>query len=134
MVLGALLGLCAGCHHPKEAFPEAHPEAWTPTEVETLLGGDDPLEPWNRAMFSCTDFLMNYVADPLGRVYCSIFPRPFIEHFHNVCVNLEFPARAVSCLLRAEWRGAGDETLRFLIMIHLTLFTPVTQVYTRDSM
>ena len=104
-----------GCHHPAKDFPEEHPGAWTPTEIETVLGGEDPLEPWNRSMFSCTDFLMNYVADPLGRVYSSIFPRPFVEHFNNVCVNLEFPARAISALLRAEWTAAGDETLRFLI-------------------
>lgn len=111
----AVAAFFTGCHHPVKDFPEAHPGAWTATEVETMLGGDDPLEPWNRSMFSCTDFLMNYVADPLGRVYTSIFPRPFIEHFNNVCVNLEFPARAMSTLLRAEWAAAGDETLRFLI-------------------
>ena len=68
-----LLGV-AGCHHPAERYPEAHPEAWTPTDVETMLGGDDPCEPWNRSMFACTDFLMDYVADPVGRVYTSIFP------------------------------------------------------------
>ena len=105
----------SGCHHPVKDFPENHPGAWTATDVETMLGGSDPLEPWNRSMFSCTDFLMNYVADPVGRVYTTIFPRPFIEHFNNLCVNLEYPARAVSTLLRAEWGAAGDETLRFLI-------------------
>ncbi|MBE6390923.1 MAG: VacJ family lipoprotein [Lentisphaerae bacterium] len=109
-----LLGV-AGCHHPAERYPEAHPEAWTPTDVETMLGGDDPCEPWNRSMFACTDFLMDYVADPVGRVYTSIFPRPFVEHFNNVCVNLEYPARLFSSLLRAEWGAAGDETLRFLL-------------------
>ena len=113
-VLAAVIFL-TGCHHPVNDFPEEHPGAWTPTDVETMLGGDDPMEPWNRSMFSCTDFLMNYVADPVGRVYTSIFPRPFVEHFNNLCVNLEFPARALSTLLRAEWRAAGDETLRFLI-------------------
>lgn len=115
--LAALFILCSmtGCHHPVKDFPEAHPGAWTASDVETMLGGDDPLEPWNRSMFSCTDFLMNYVADPVGRVYTSIFPRPFVEHFNNLCVNLEFPARAMSALLRAEWGAAGDETLRFLI-------------------
>lgn len=109
-----LLGV-AGCHHPAERYPEAHPGAWTPTDVETMLGGDDPCEPWNRSMFACTDFLMDYVADPVGRVYTSIFPRPFVEHFNNVCVNLEYPARLFSSLLRAEWGAAGDETLRFLL-------------------
>lgn len=108
-----LLVIC-GCHHPYDRYPEEHPLPWTPSDVEMMLGGEDPLEGFNRSMFSCTDFLMCYVADPLGRVYTTIFPRPFIKHFHNVCVNLEYPARAVSSLLQAEWEAAGTETVRFL--------------------
>ena len=85
--------------------------------LENHLAGPDPCEPFNRGMFAVTSFLMDYLADPIGRVYTSILPRPFIEHFNNLCVNLEFPARAVSCLIRAEWKGAGRETLRFLLNI-----------------
>ncbi|MBR7103427.1 MAG: VacJ family lipoprotein, partial [Lentisphaeria bacterium] len=91
------------------------PEKITLSVLENHLAGEDPCEGFNRSMFAVTSCLMDYLADPLGRIYCSIFPRPFIEHFNNVCVNLEFPARAVSCLLRAEWMGAGHETARFLI-------------------
>ena len=104
----------SGCHHPFDRIPEEHPEPWTPTEIENMLGGNDPMEGFNRSMFSCTDFLMTYGADPLGRVYTTIFPRPFIHHFNNVCVNLEYPARAVSLLLQARWSAAGTETVRFL--------------------
>lgn len=88
---------------------------WTISELENELGGSDPCEPFNRGAFAVTHFVMEYIADPLGRVYTTILPRPVIEHLHQVCINLEFPARCVSCLLRAQWRGAGDETLRFLI-------------------
>lgn len=109
-----LLTAGSGCHHPFDRFPEEHPEVWTPSDIELMLGGEDPMEGFNRAMFSCTDFLMTYGADPLARVYTTIFPRPFIEHFDNVCVNLEYPARAVSSLLQAEWEAAGTESLRFL--------------------
>ncbi|MBR2625965.1 MAG: VacJ family lipoprotein [Lentisphaeria bacterium] len=104
----------SGCHHPYDRYPEEHPEAWTLSDVEIMLGGEDPMEGFNRAMFGCTDFLMTYGADPLARVYTSIFPRPFIKHFHNVCVNLEYPGRAVSSLLQAQWQAAGTETVRFL--------------------
>ena len=100
---------------PEESAPPAHEGIWTPSELENTLGGADPIEGFNRAMFSCTDFIMNYFVDPVGRVYTSILPRPVIEKFNNLCVNLEFPARAFSCLFRAEWQGAGDETARFLI-------------------
>ena len=100
---------------PEESAPPAHEGIWTPSELENTLGGADPIEGFNRAMFSCTDFIMNYFVDPVGRVYTSILPRPVIEKFNNLCVNLEFPTRAFSCLFRAEWQGAGDETARFLI-------------------
>ncbi|MBE6358297.1 MAG: hypothetical protein E7057_03505 [Lentisphaerae bacterium] len=109
-----LTAVFCGCHHPYDRYPDTHPEAWTPGDVEMMFGGEDPMEGFNRSMFSCTDFLMTYGADPLGRVYTTIFPRPFIKHFDNVCVNLEFPARAVSSLLQAEWKAAGTETVRFL--------------------
>ncbi|MBO5667638.1 MAG: VacJ family lipoprotein [Lentisphaeria bacterium] len=114
LTAAAVTVILCGCHHPYDRFPEEHPEAWTPSEVELMLGGEDPIEGFNRSMFSCTHFAMNYIADPLGRVYCTIFPRPFITHFHNVCVNLEYPARAISSLLQAEWQAAGTESLRFL--------------------
>lgn len=105
----------ADAEKPEESAPPAHEGIWTPSELENTLGGADPIEGFNRAMFSCTDFIMNYFVDPVGRVYTSILPRPVIEKFNNLCVNLEFPARAFSCLFRAEWRGAGDETARFFI-------------------
>ena len=113
VLLLVILTLC-GCHHPNDRYPEEHPEPWTPSDIELMLGGEDPMEGFNRSMFSCTDFLMCYAADPLGRVYTTVFPRPFITHFDNVCVNLEYPGRAVSSLLQAEWQAAGTETVRFL--------------------
>ena len=126
-----LAGLClfSGCQScgtaqetppPGENTQQTKPpprEKITLSVLENHLAGPDPCEPFNRSMFAVTSVLMDYLADPLGRIYTTIFPRPFIEHFNNLCVNLEFPARAVSCLIRAEWKGAGRETLRFLLNI-----------------
>lgn len=118
----ALMFFCGCATTPEPAavpeLPAAETErttTWTASEIENALGGRDPIEGFNRSMFAVNAFLMDYVADPLGRVYTSIFPRPVIEAIHNACLNLEFPGRAVSCLLSAEWEGAGDETLRFFI-------------------
>ncbi len=133
-----LLFVSAGCASAAPD-PEPHGTPWTASELENAIAGEDPIEGFNRSMFACTDFIMDYVADPLGRLYTSILPRPFIDHFDNLCVNLEFPARAFSCLARAEWEGAGDETMRFFINITLGIggfFDPAGEwfeIYSTDS-
>ncbi len=118
LIAGAVaLLLFAGC--ATTATPEAEPEetleAWTPSELMKNVAGDDPIEGFNRSMFVVTDVGMDYLVDPLGRVYTSILPRPVIEKIDNACVNLEFPARAMSSLGSAEFKGAWDELCRFLI-------------------
>ena len=109
-----MLWLGAGCAVPLSDRPGDPGATVNLSRLENELGGEDPIEGANRVMFAVTDFCMEYIADPLGRIYCTILPRPVIDAIDNVCVNLEYPGRAVSCLLSAEWRGAGDETVRFL--------------------
>ncbi len=87
---------------------------WTVDRVERSFAGEDPIEEYNRCVFAFNDFLFMYIARPIGWVYCSILPKPVITCLDNFCENLRFPARAISALCRAEWRGAGDETVRFL--------------------
>ena len=113
--LSAALALwAAGCATPLPDTPGDPGRVINVSELENDLGGPDPIEGANRVMFAVNDFCMDYIVDFLGRIYCTILPRPLIDALDNVCVNLEFPARLVSCLLSAEWRGAGDETVRFL--------------------
>ena len=136
--LSALL-LFSGCRSTAEMETTPENGEITLSVLENHLAGTDPCEGFNRSMFAVTSFLMDYLADPLGRVYASIVPRPVIEHFNNLCVNLEFPARAVSCLLRAEWKGAGHETARFFINLTIGiagLFDPAEhywQIHSTDS-
>lgn len=113
--LGALFLLLAGtgCATPLSEEPASPGTALNLSVLENEVGGADPIEGANRVMFAVTDFCMDYIVDFIGRIYCTILPRPIIDGLDNVCTNLEFPARAISCLLSAEWRGAGDETVRF---------------------
>ena len=115
-VLGALLLAFAGtgCVAPLSEEPASPGAAVNLSVLENEVAGSDPIEGANRVMFAVTDFCMDYIVDFIGRIYCTILPRPVIDGLDNACVNLEFPARAISCLLSAEWRGAGDETVRFL--------------------
>lgn len=109
----AALLLLAGCATAEPPKPPEGP--WTPGELMAAAAGNDPIEGFNRSMFAVTDFGMDYIVDPLGRFYTSLLPRPAIEKIDNLCVNLEFPGRAMSCLGRAEFAGARDESYRFLI-------------------
>jgi ABC-type transporter lipoprotein component MlaA/pimeloyl-ACP methyl ester carboxylesterase len=114
LALVLFISLCAGCTAIPEPVTPQEQETLSLTRIKDQVAGSDPCEPFNRAMFAVTDFGMTWIADPLGRIYCTILPRPVIECIDSACHNLEYPGRAVSCLLRAEWKGALDETIRFL--------------------
>ncbi len=116
LLILAALPLTTSCSTTGRIYPEDNPElGWYPAKIETELTGTDPIEPFNRTMFTVNDFLMEWIADPVSRVYGSIMPRPGVEAIERVCLNLEFPARLISTLGSAEWKGALDETCRFLI-------------------
>lgn len=114
LCLSVLLALLWGCAVPLSDAPCDPQSGVNISQIEDRLTGTDPLEGGNRVMFAVTDFCMDYIVDFIGRIYCSILPRPVIDAVDNFCLNLEYPGRAISCLLSAEWRGAGDETVRFL--------------------
>ena len=112
MVGAALLLGAGGCAVPLSDAPGTPGTEINLSELENDVGGADPIEGANRVMFAVTDFCMDYIVDFIGRIYCTILPRPVIDAIDNAGLNLEFPARVISCLLSAEWRGAGHETVR----------------------
>ena len=115
------------------------PQVWSLTRFEREFGGADPLHGWNRTMFTFNDFLMQYLVRPIGIGYTTIIPRPLIEIIENMCCNLEFPRKLITCLGTAEWGGAWDETLRFLTNSTIGLggmFDPAKHwfhIYSTDS-
>ena len=113
--IALLLMLFCGCTAvPVDLTEWENSDAVTVSKLEQHYAGNDPCEGFNRSMFAVTDFTMTWIADPIGRVYCTIIPRPVIECIDNFCRNLEFPGKLFGCLLQGQWRGAGDETVRFL--------------------
>ena len=75
----------------------------------------DPLEPWNRMMFSVNDTLYFWVVKPIAVTYRDITPEPARVGIRNVFENAATPARYVNCLLQGKNAGADTELRRFVI-------------------
>ncbi|MGA1795369.1 MAG: VacJ family lipoprotein [bacterium] len=75
----------------------------------------DPIEPFNRAMFTFNDRLYFWLIRPASRVYRVAFPESFRISVRNFFSNLLFPNRLVNCVLQGKIKGAGIECTRFTI-------------------
>jgi len=121
--LAIILGCCLPCM--AESLREKAPD--TPVlspplqeedkeyEDEEPIAIADPLEPFNRAMFTFNDRLYFWVLKPVAQGYKEVVPEPArvgIDRFFN---NLSFPVRFVNCLLQANLKGALSELGRFTI-------------------
>lgn len=84
-------------------------------EFEEEDGGElipDPLQPFNRLMFTFNDRLYFYFLKPVARGW-RVLPRPMRTSLSNFYSNLRTPIRFVNCGLQLKLRDAGSEALRF---------------------
>ncbi|MCH2206033.1 MAG: MlaA family lipoprotein [Lentisphaerales bacterium] len=92
----------------------ALPESENPNDSALLLRGvADPIEPFNRAMFSLNKGLFEYLLYPTTQGYNYVMPegaRTGIKDFYK---NLLYPVRVVNNALQNEWEEAWVETKRF---------------------
>lgn len=75
----------------------------------------DPLEGFNKAMFTFNDYLYSYLFKPVSYVYAGIIIEEFRMGIANFFYNLRFPVRFVGCLLQGKMTKMGKETGRFLL-------------------
>ncbi|MDR0780456.1 MAG: VacJ family lipoprotein [Pseudomonadales bacterium] len=90
----------------------------------------DPLEGFNRVMFTVNDKLYRGVLKPVARGL-RILPEPMRIGAANFFANLRTPMSAISALLQGDLRNAGSETGRFLLNTTvgvLGLLDPATEV------
>lgn len=74
----------------------------------------DPIEPVNRGIWGVNKGVLNGVVRPTSRAYRAVVPteaRKSINHFAH---NLVYPGRLINNTLQGRWKGAGDESLRFV--------------------
>jgi phospholipid-binding lipoprotein MlaA len=73
----------------------------------------DPLEGWNRIMFTLNDILYFGVIRPISQVYEFIAPEMVRVAIRNFFHNLEMPKHFVGAFLQGDMEKAGRELGRF---------------------
>lgn len=90
----------------------ANPPAQT---VVLPPGTPDPLEPFNRAVWEFNKGLMIHVVRPTAKGYRTVVAKPVRTGIGNMGTNITYPDRLINNMLQGKWKGARDETCRFLI-------------------
>jgi phospholipid-binding lipoprotein MlaA len=85
----------------------------SPATEETIAPIPDPIEPVNRFFFHFNDKLYFLILRPAATGYKAVFPEPLRVGVKNFFSNLTTPIRFVNCLLQGNFKGAGNETVRF---------------------
>jgi len=73
----------------------------------------DPLEPFNRLVWSVNEGLLIGVVKPTAKAYRFVVVKPLRTAIANAGHNLTYPRRLINNLLQGNWRGARNESYRF---------------------
>lgn len=74
----------------------------------------DPLEGFNRAMFTFNDRLYFWAIRPVAKSYSNIVPHAMRKGINNFFHNLNYPMRLVGSILQLKFQKAAMETFKFL--------------------
>jgi phospholipid-binding lipoprotein MlaA len=87
------------------------------TTIEAILPEVyDPWKPFNGTIHTFnTDFFDTYLMKPVAGTYSKVVGEGERRLIRNVLDNVTTPKRLINSLLVGKFRGAGRETLRFLI-------------------
>lgn len=84
------------------------------TQADEVALTSDPIEGWNRAMFTFNDKLYFWALKPVAQGYSFVIPERPRLWVHNFFHNLMFPVRFTSLMLQAKFDAAAVETSRFI--------------------
>lgn len=89
--------------------------ATAPAFADTGDDANDPIEPFNRAMFSFNMTLDRYALAPVARGYRDYTPDPLQKGIHNFLVNLKSPIDLLNTLLQGDFKRSGIVVKRFIV-------------------
>jgi ABC-type transporter lipoprotein component MlaA/pimeloyl-ACP methyl ester carboxylesterase len=109
LILTLCLPLLAHGQRPAASLTNAPGEA-----IVLPASVPDPIEPFNRVMWTFNQGVMTGVIKPTSRVYRGVIPKPVRTGIGNFGRNLTYPGRLINNLLQGKWNGARDESYRFV--------------------
>ncbi len=117
-VLMACCGAIGVLAQDRATGPDAAPPPPRPGaaihDLPTAMGGEDPVEGFNRVVYHGSNTFMRWIYRPVGTVYSAIIPRWGVQRFVYFTDNLGFIPRMGSCFLQGRGEDGGIELLRFL--------------------
>jgi ABC-type transporter lipoprotein component MlaA/pimeloyl-ACP methyl ester carboxylesterase len=84
----------------------------TNTPIVLPAGFNDPIEPFNRAMWGFDKGFMTWAVKPFSRVYRRVVVKPARTGMGNMGRNLTYPGRLVNNMFQGNWDGMSVETER----------------------
>jgi len=75
----------------------------------------DPLQTYNRAIFTFNDKAYHYFIKPVYTGYNSMVPEKARVSVRNFFTNIKMPVRFFNCLFQGKFKGAGTELARLVI-------------------
>lgn len=92
---------------------------WTfeesPLYEDEMQGCYDPLEPYNRFMFTINDALDKVLIMPISLIYIHIFPKFLQCGIENFAHNFFSPLRTINFILQGDSEQATKSVFRFII-------------------
>src|SRR5580698_4660279 len=73
---------------------------------------NDPIEPFNRAIWGFDKGFMTSVVRPFSRGYRHVVAKPVRTGIGRMGKNMTYPDRLANNLLQGNWAGMNDETER----------------------
>lgn len=83
--------------------------------ADQTADNDDPLESFNRAMFTFNDKLDRYFLKPVAKGYRAVVPSPARTGISNFFSNLHEPGVMVNDVLQGKFGHAASDLGRFLV-------------------
>ncbi len=105
----------SACGTLKNASPEASPAASAPPSQPAPDNDNDPLQGFNRAMYTFNDKLDKYALKPLAKGYRAITPSAVRKGISNFFSNLREPTVMFNNLLQGKPKQASSDLGRFLV-------------------